>query len=406
MAKSIRFFIEGTEHNQWLSCEVSRDLKDFSGAFSFTFRDGARSSLSLPFATAPLFSITGPLLKLRPGPTVTIKIGRRTVLKGWIDKVEPDIGDGQASVTISGRDVANDLIDCAAMADQAEYANVKLEDAVARIAKPYGLTVRSEIDTGEPFARYSIDLAETAFSAIEKGARSRHALVLSDGIGGIVITQTGKTRAPAALTLPGNVLRSRGTFDYSGRHSDTTVRGQSEGAAKARGEARLDATAEPIGAEDRQDGDGSATTRERRGIAATGRAVDDEITRHRPVVHLARSQADGTSTQAEAERRMRTARGESEEFTLTVKGHEVGGQLWTVNQLVEVSDAYLDVYRDLLISRVGWIEDYSGCVTDITVCSPEAFDAEPVGNRRTNRKGKKAGKTPATTTLDGTAEAL
>ncbi|MCY1667845.1 phage baseplate assembly protein [Rhizobium sp. SL86] len=86
---------------------------------------------------------------------------------------------------------------------------------------------------------------------------------------------------------------------------------------------------------------------------------------------------------------MRTARCESEEFTLTVKGHEVGGQLWTVNQLVEVSDAYLDVYRDLLISRVGWIEDYSGCVTDITVCSPEAFDAEPVGNRRKNRKGKR-----------------
>ncbi|MCY1667846.1 hypothetical protein [Rhizobium sp. SL86] len=195
--------------------------------------------------------------------------------------------------------MANDLIDCAAMADQAEYANVKLEDAVARIAKPYGLTVRSEIDTGEPFARYSIDLAETAFSAIEKGARSRRALVLSDGIGGIVITQTGKTRAPAALTLPGNVLRSRGTFDYSGRHSDTTVRGQSEGAAaspvvrpastrrQSRSAPRIDRTVTA-----------APTTRERRGIAATGRAVDDEITPHCPVVHLARSQADGTSTQA------------------------------------------------------------------------------------------------------------
>lgn len=101
---------------------------------------------------------------------------------------------------------------------------------------------------------------------------------------------------------------------------------------------------------------------------------------------------------------MRTARGESEEFTLTVKGHTVNDKLWTVNQLVEVSDAYLDVYRDLLISRVGWIEDYSGCVTDITVCSPDAFDAEPVGNRRTNRKSKKQTKPAAS--LDGSAEAL
>lgn len=397
MAKSIRLFIDGLEHDQWLSCEVSRDLKDFSGSFSFTFRDAARSDASFSFATI------GPLLKLKPGPEVTIMIGRRTVLKGWIDKVEPDVGERQASVTISGRDKANDLIDCAAIHDKAEFENVKLEDAAAKIAKPYGLTVRSEIDTGEPFPRYSLDLSETAFSAIEKGARSRHALVLSDGVGGIVITRTGKTRAPAALTLPGNVLRSRGSFDFSKRHSETVVRGQAEGAGKKRGKAALDATAEPLGTDNRSDGNGSNTTKESRGILATGKAKDDEILRHRPVVHLARSKADKTSAQDEADWRMRTARGESEEFTLTVKGHDVNEALWTVNQLVDVSDEYLDVHRELLISRVSYLEDASGCSTDISVCSPEAFDKEPTGKRRTNRKAKKKGKSGS---LDGTASAL
>ena len=45
---------------------------------------------------------------------------------------------------------------------------------------------------------------DVAVSAIDKGTRQRHALVMSDGVGGVVITRTGANRAPAALSLPGN----------------------------------------------------------------------------------------------------------------------------------------------------------------------------------------------------------
>lgn len=400
MAKSIVLEIDGRPNDQWLSGSVDRDLKDFAGSFSFTFRDAARSGEALVLAT------TGPMARLKPGPAVTIRIGRRIVLKGSIEKVEPDLGDLQASVTISGRDVTGDLIDGAAMTDAGEFKDVKLEDAAARIAQPYGISVRSEIDTGEVFPRYSIDLAETAFSAIEKGARSRHALILSDGIGGIVITRTGKTWAPAALVQPGNVLRARGLISHEERFSETIVRGQAEGAATRRGPARLDSTAEPLAADSRPDGDGSASEKERKGIIATGRASDDEIRRYRPIVHLARSKADQTSAQDEADFRMRSARATSEEFSLTVKGHEVAGVLWTVNQLVDVSVAFLDVDRELLISRVSYVEDYSGIATEITVCSPEAFDKEPVAGRRTNRKARTSQKAQPSAPLDGTASAL
>lgn len=397
MAKSIQLTIDGQPYDQWTSAEVTRDLKDFAGAFSFTFRDAKRARRSLPFAT------DAAVRELRPGPAVEIRIGRRLVLKGFIERVEADSGDRQAAIVISGRDVTGDLIDGAAMADEAEFFNVKLEEAARRIAAPYGLSVRSEIDTGEPFTRYGLDLAETAFSAIEKGARSRHALVLSDGVGGIVITRTGQTKAPVELRYPGNVLLSRGSFSHEGRYSETIVRGQGEKAGKKRGSAALDTTAEPIGTGDREEGDGSATEKERKGTVATGRARDEEITRHRPVVHLARSKADNVSAQDEADWRMRTARAEGEEFTHTVKGHTTNGQIWTVNQLASVSDAFLGVYRNLLISRVAYREDEAGVVTELTYESPEAFDKEPVGDRRTNKAGK--GK-KSSTALDGTAEGL
>lgn len=398
MRKSgISLLVAGKLYDQWTSAEVTRDLKDFSGSYNFVLRDTKRSLQTFDFASG------GAITEIRPGPACDVLINGTVVLKGFIEDVAPDIGEGSASVQIAGRDKTGDLVDCAALTDgPSEFRNVKLEDAAKRIAEPFGLGVRSEIDTGEPFTRYGLDLAETGFSAIEKGARARHALILSDGVGNIVITQTGKTRAPADLRLPGNVLRSSGSYSHQRRHSKTYVRGQGEKAGKTRsGSAALDKTAAPLSPGDRQASSG-ATEIERKGTAATGIATDDEITRYRPIVHLARSKADATAAQDEADWRMRTARGESEEVTYIVRGFDVNGKLWRVNEIAYVSDAFQDIERDMLIVKVANRSDESGDVTELTVTSPEAFDAEPTGKRRTNRTRRKK----ASGNLDGTAQGL
>lgn len=394
----IQLRVGGTVYAKWTSAEVTRDMKDFSGSFSFSLRDTKRSLNTFEFASA------GSAVDLRPGPEVEVLIDGQVVLKGYIEEVNVDIDDRQTSVTISGRDKTGDLVDSAALTDgPSEFRNVRLEDAAKQIAKPFGLDVRNEIDTGDPFTRYGLDLAETAFSAIEKGARSRHALILSDGVGGIVITRTGKNRAPADLTLPGNVLGSSGRYSHQNRHSKTYVRGQGEKAGKTRTGAPLDASAAPLDGGDRQSGDGSATQAERKGTAATGIATDGEITRYRPAVHLARSKADATASQDEADFRMRTARGESEEVTERVKGFGVNGRLWRVNELAYVSDAFQGIERDMLITRVSNRCDEGGNITELTLTSPEAFDAEPEGKRRKNRSRKKKA---ASGNLDSSAQGL
>ena len=324
MAKSIKLILDGVAYDQWTSGEVTRDLKDFSGSFSFTFRDGYASAATLPY------TVGQNLPRLRNQMLAKIMIGKRTVLVGHVEQIAYDVGDGNAEVTISGRDKTGDLIDCSALAEgPAELKGVKLEDAASKIAEPFGLKVRTEVDTGDTFDRYSIDLGETAFSAIEKGSRQRSVLILSDGVGNIVITRTGKTRAPDGISLPGNVMSVSASFSTAKRHSKTVVRGQSERSGKSRSAAALDATAEPIGADSRNDGDGSARERERKGTVATGRAEDNEIRRYRPKVHLARSKAGAVSAQDEADWRNRTSRAEGDEQTYTVKGHEANGELWT-----------------------------------------------------------------------------
>lgn len=420
MTRAICIEIDGKKFDTWESGEVTRDLKDFAGTFSFTFRDSERSLNTFSFATS-----IPPIYHLRPGSSVKIYVCDELVLVGYIENVNVDIDEKSSSVAISGKDKAGDLIDCAAAPNgPAEFNNVRLEDAAKRIAEPYGLKVRSEVDTGEVFGRYGIDMAETGLSALEKGARQRQVLLLSDGVGGLVITRTGDRRAPADLTLPGNVMSSSGNYTHKNRHSKTIVRGQHEKASGKRKSGSLDETANPltvarksdngganlqaggapIDPKDRQQGKGYATEVERYGTSATGEYCDDEIKRYRPKVHLARTKGNKKDCCCEAEWRSRSARGQSEEISYTVAGFKANDQLWRVNEMVYVSDSFQLVERDMLISRVSFSEDDSGQITELTVTSPEAFDNKPVKDRRRNKKGKK--KKGATGALDETATAL
>lgn len=377
--------IEGAgEFDEWSVAEVTRDLKDFSGSFTFSLRDATRSIATFDFASPP------PIYRLRPGPACKIYVDGNLELVGFIEKVTPNITADFAEVTITGRDKAGDLIDSAAAPNgPGEYRDIKLEDAAKKISQPFGLKVTNEIDTGQPFPRYPLGVSETALSAIEKGARQRHALVTSDGKGGLKITRSGSEAAPAALTLPGNMLGSSATFSHEGRHSETIVRGTSE-KARGRREGRAAAQtpadpAKPPG--DRQSGDGSATERERLGTAITGRARDPEITRHRPIVHMAKTQPDDWSADDEADWRQRTARNDAEELTTSVWGYSVGGAPWRVNQLPMVRDNFQGIFRPMVISRTSKRYDDGGRITELNLTSPESFDKGSVGTRRTNQQG-------------------
>jgi len=383
--RSFKLEIEGVgEFDEWTVAEVSRDLKDFSGSFTLSLRDATRSIATFDFASPP------PVFRVRPGPGAKIYIEDQLELVGFIEKVTPDIQEDYAEVTITGRDTTGDLVDSAAAPDgPGELNEVKLEEIVSKVTEPFGIGVTNEIDTGKPFPRFPFGVSESALSAIEKGARQRHALITSDGIGGVKITRTGAEAAPADLTLPGNMKNSSATFSHEGRHSEYIVRGQSEkaqGQRKGRSAAQTPNDA-PVPPAARKKGDGSATERERKGTAITGRVKDPEIKRHRPIVHMAKTQPEDFSAQDEADWRMRTARSDAEELSTSVWGYSVNGMPWKVNQLPMVKDKFQGIFRKMVIGRTSKRYDDGGRVTDLTLNSPESFDNEAVGSRRTNVQG-------------------
>jgi prophage tail gpP-like protein len=397
--RRMRLSLDGQAFESFVTAEVVRDLSEICGSFSLRVWEPVRSRAWLG-GEANLADAARASL----GHKAELAIDGEVVLIGWVEEIRLEGRGEDLLCTIAGRDLAGDLVDCAAAPDgPAEYSNLTLTEIVTRIARPYGLTVRAEVDVGARFPRFGLDPAESALDAIEKACRQRAMLCVSDGIGGLVLTRGGQQRGPAAIRLGESPTEFETTLSWRERFSEIIVKGQTEKAAgNRRAAARLVTTATPLGSGDAPPS-AAAPVRERDGVVMTGRARDAGVTRHRPRVVLAQTQSGGASAQEQADWAVRVQRGRS-----TLPGYTVpdwrageGRKLWRPNEIVEVDDRYADLAQDMLVVGVTWLWDDQGARTRLRVAGRDAFDVLREGEERQAQRAR----TPARA-LDGTARPL
>lgn len=380
----------------WTAVEIVRDLVEMSGSFRLECHDLGRAGRAMP--------VPASASPLEPGQAAVLSIDGEVVLTGWIDEVNPIWSGEKVGAIVSGRDRTGDLVDCAAAPQgPAEYANLTLTQIAERICKPFGIPVRAEVDVGRPFARFAIDVAETALSAIEKAARQRAVLVTSDGVGGLVLTRGGQRRGPAPLRVGELIQEIDATLTWRGRYSDYWVKGQSEKAAGRRGSTpALDATAgrltDPV-----PPAPAARMQAARAGVVMTGHARDPVVTRYRPTVRQAKTQSGGASCQEQADWMARVARGKAEALQYSVADWRAGeeNRLWRPNELVLVDDPYTGVLGDRLVSAVVYGYGPRGATTKLKLSPRDAFDlVEEAEERRASRQRRQG------QALDSTARPL
>jgi prophage tail gpP-like protein len=411
--------LAGQVFREVVRLELSRDLSDLAGSFTVELRDAARSMAALAWTwPAPERDA------ILPAERVEIAIDGEPYFVGWIDQVRPVFGESQINAQISGRDVTGDLVDCAAAPrGPTEYRNLKLDAFAARLCQPFSIRVRAEVDVGAAFDKLTIDPSETVLSAIEKYARRRQVLIVSDGVGTLLLTRSGQSRAPAGIAIPPDAFQSQGQFDVAQRFSDYFVKGSAGGGGGRRAPApRLLATAEPLddaplppapaSSEDTDQG-GS----EGGGVRILGHARDPGIKRWRPTVLQGRTEMTQAEAQRFAEWKMRNNRGKGIRLDCSAKdfrGRDGGapGGLWRVNQLVSAArDRYAGIDRDMLIAGLTMTYDDRGDTTQFRLCDPAAYDPEPPVSERArgggrSRRGGGGSGGGAAPRLDGTARPL
>jgi prophage tail gpP-like protein len=333
----VTLMVNGVLWTGWEHVSITQSMESFAPKWSL--------GITLPPDQVPTSVVC-------PGAPCSLGYDGVLALSGWVDGVNVSITTDSHTLSLGGKGACGDLVDCHVLPPW-EYTNLKLDELVRRLAKPFGLGVTVETDVGIAFPRFSISPGETVFSAISRAAKLRAVLPNSSAEGGIVLTRAGAGgRAPTGLALPGNILRGSATFSIQDQHSETHALGQREGQHE-----------------------GSAA----QAAAPAAVVTDGSITRYRPRVLLAEQQADGQTLEMRAAWQQAATRAKGTRATVAVQGWRAGpgGPLWRPNWLVACTAPTLGLSGDFLIVEVERTLGPGGTVTQLTLCPPDAYQTEP-----------------------------
>jgi prophage tail gpP-like protein len=282
-----------------------------------------------------------------------VKIDADVVITGYVGRVMPRYDATSHIITVTGRDRAGDLVDCSAIYKTGGWHGATLLQIVTDLCAPFGIPVIAAADVGAPFREFSVQEGETAFDAIHRAAAMRGLLPISDQVGGIVLARAGSGRYQTMLQRPGNILAGAGDYSDDDRYSIYIVKGQRRGTDDDVGQPELLSS-------------------------ASGRVVDDGVTRYRPLIVVADEQGDKVSFERRAAWERNVRLGKSIRVNISVWGwREKGdkGDLWEPNRLVHIKDPWLWLDDDLLISGVSYSKSEGrGTICDLQLTHPAAFE--------------------------------
>lgn len=293
---------------------------------------------------------------IAPGDACRLTIDGEPVIDGSIDVVQPFYDAHEHGVNITGRDRTGDLADCSA--DDGEWHDIELAALVAAIARPFGIKVYREADTGARFRRFRIQPGETAWEAIDRATRARALLAVASGDGNLALIRARidpeGTTPPVKIILgsaKGNALRASGTFDAHERHSRYRLLAQQGGAFGA--------------PEDR--------------AHVVAEAADPGVRRYRPLTLVARDQLDAAAALAQVRWEANVRRGRALRASYTLVGwRDDLGRLWRPNTRVRVEDPWLAIDHELLVASVRLsIHPEEGILTDLELVESMAYLPEP-----------------------------
>lgn len=349
---AVTLSVDGLDYGGWTEVEISagleRQARDFRLGITWRW---------------PGQEVVRPI---RQGSKCEMHIGNDLVLTGWVFATPINHDANQISLSVSGRSMAADLVDCAAINKPGQWKNQDALSIVRALAAPYGLQVISEIAATSKLSDHTIEPGETAFESIDRLLTLFRVFSTDNARGQVVLASVGSQgRAFDNIEVGKNVLSGSAGLDFSGVFSEYQVLGQRSGTDKAFGAQAAEVSATVA--------DGRTGRKRVHIIHQSGQMTDE----------LAQSRANW-----ERGNRM----GKALQTTYTVQGwRQSNGALWKHNTVVRVIDPLIGFERDMVIAEVTYSLNDKGMTTTLVVGPPEGYEPEPADplKRRKLKKGKK-----------------
>ncbi|KWH56297.1 phage baseplate assembly protein [Burkholderia cepacia] len=295
---AVTLLIGGKAHAAWSSYSIDSDL--------LTPADAWEVRLTQPAGKMPD--------TVKAGAHVEVKIGRDTVLLGYVDSVRRRTGKTEKTLILHGRDYAAILRDCSAPIFTARQ--VTLAEVVANVVKPLGIK-KIRIDSARAhhaWDKITVDPGDTAWDTLAHAAEGEGLWPWFDPDGTLVVGGPDYTTPPVASLI----LRESGKgnnvewFDedrsIAERHSEVTVLGQAHGTHQEAGKHALKVTVK-----------------------------DKTVPVYRPKIHVDHDAPNLAAAEARARKIISDSALAAHTLRASVQGHRTSdGVLWKPGQRVHV----------------------------------------------------------------------
>ena len=348
MNNNLSLVIDGTAYTGWKSAQIIRSIEAICGGFSF--------------AAGRQYIADGDIIPITPGMSCTVKYGNDTLITGYIDNVDPSGSPQEHSITVSGRDKTQDLVDCSVIDCPAEFRNQMLYTILWQIIKPYGIKMAMASGSYFTVEKFSISPGEKCFEAIDRLCRSVGFFPTVNFNGQVVPARAGTVKIGKPLVYGRNIKTYSATCGISERFSRYILLAQNTGSDNSDA-----ATIAQIKAE----------------------ALDPSIYRNRTLKIIAEKAMTTAEAKIRAQWEAAVRAGRSGSVNVTVQGwRDETGALWDHNKLIDI---YLppvfgsEFYQEFLIVSTSFsISDKDGTTTQLTLrrkdsCLPEPLKAGKPG---------------------------
>jgi len=335
-SNDVSLYIDNMIYSGWTSLSIKRSLEAAAGSFSLTLTERWESGSAPSYTAWPIYD----------GDNAVVKIGNDIVITGYVDDVSISLSSTGHSITVSGRDLTEDIVDCSAINRPGQWLNRTLEQIASDLCGPFGVSVSSDVNTGGPIAEVIIQPGETVYQTLEKIAKGRQLLITSTADGKLVFTQSSKNVLPVTLLEGENILTCEASFSSKDRFSSYTVEGQPDSVCGY--------------------------------VFCKASASDAAVPRYRPLLVIAEEKANQAYCKNRAvwESLVRAAKAVS--ASVTVQGWRTpSGDLWAVNNLINISAPSIRIDGALLITEAEFRKDNSGTTTALVLKRQDAFLPDP-----------------------------
>lgn len=332
----VSVIINGKVHSDWSQYQIDSDFLIPADAWSLR--------LGLPTGVFPT--------DVTRGAPVQVKVGGDTVMTGRVDRVQRNVSRDQVTLSLSGRDGAAILVDCAAPIFTSRQ--VTLNEVITQVVRPLGVSkIRLNAESSLRNDKISMEPGERAWDTLLRAAAARGlwpwfepngTLVIggpdysAPPVATLILRRDGKGNNVLSLTDESSIERSFSVLTILAQGHAHTTKQQSLTIIEPNAEESVSTQSETL------DDDGSDDSIEMdTGTAETGQhglkyAVSDpSVTYYRPDIRVVHDVDDLAQVQYRARKVMADGRLAGYSLTAIVKGHRTSDNvLWQPGQRIHV----------------------------------------------------------------------